>query len=219
MSGNTVENTIELQKKLTVDWQSTPLVQTANPDFGFFKKVEQQCCPLKKSWRLPWDMVDYTELYNMQYHITINPDPECTWFTHGNDLKTQNKRYRDFLIECKKEKLYKNILSVYEYGKRGKEYGKVHWHILLQSSKVNKFVEMALKYFGTTKKSRWANTVVKKVITIDKSLSINATDEEKVQNYKNQIDYIMKKYMKKESQNQNKCLYTNMINKIELSIH
>lgn len=210
---NTIEKPIDLKKVLTVDWQSTPLVQTANPDFGFFNKETRESCPLKPGWRLPWDNLDNENLYNMQYHVTINPDPKCDWITSCNDLKTHNLKYKEFLRECKKNNFYKNIISVYEYGKNGKEYGKVHYHILLQTNKINKFIEMAISYFGTSNKNRWRNTVVKKQITIDKSLSHDATNEEKVLNYRNQIDYIMNKYMKKESQNRHKCLYTTLYEK------
>ena len=102
---------------------------------------------------------------------------------------------------------------MYEYGKHGKEYGKVHYHILLQTNKINKFIEMAISYFGTNNKTRWRNTIVKKQITIDRSVGANASIDEKVLNYRSQIDYIMNKYMKKESQNRHKCLYTNMYEK------
>ncbi len=214
MSSNIVENTIEIEKKLTVDWQSNLLVRTANSEFGFFNKVVQQTCPLKNGWRLPWDILDYEDIGHMNYHVTINPDPRVDWMTQCNDLKTHNIKYREFLLECKKQKLYKNIISVYEYGKNGKEYGKVHYHILLQTNKINKFIEMAITYFGTACKSRWRNTVVKSPIKVDRKLSEYATDIEKVQNYKEQINYIMCKYMRKESQNRKKCLYTNMVKKI-----
>lgn len=214
MSSYTIEKPIDLAKTLTVDWQSNFLVQTANPEFGFFNKRDiDLTCPLKIGWRLPWENIDNNELYNMKYHVIINPDPNSDWMTSCNDLKTHNKRFKTFLRECKKERMYKNIISVYEYGKNGKEYGKVHYHILLQTNKINKFVEMALSYFATKDKTRWRYTVVKKQITIDKSLSAHATDEEKVSNYKSQIDYIMSKYMRKESQNRHKCLYTNMVKK------
>lgn len=211
---NTIEKPIDLIKTLTVDWQSNLLVQTANPDIGFFNKVVTQTDPLKKGWRLPWDILDDENINSMNYHVTINPDPHCDWITQVNDLKTHNNRYRLFLRDCIKNRLYKNIISVYEYGKNGKEYGKVHYHILLQTNKINKFIEMAITYFGTSNKTRWRNTVVKAPITIDKCLNTYASDIEKVENYRKQINYIMEKYMRKESQNRHKCLYTNMEKKV-----
>ncbi len=214
MSSNIVEKHIEIEKSLTIDWQSNPLVRTANSDLGFFQKVVTQTDPLKQGWRLPWDNIDMEKLYEMKYHVTINPDPQCGWITSCNDLKTHNNHYREFIRECKKLKYFKNIISVYEYGKNGKEYGKIHYHILLQTNKINKFIEMAITYFGTSNKTRWRNTVVKSTITLDRKLSDNATNEEKVNNNKQQINYIMSKYMRKESQNRVKCLYTNMVKKI-----
>ncbi len=207
------EKPIDLAKTLTVDWQSA-LGADCHSDFGFFTKgkLTPELCPFKSNWRLPWDMVDREHLYEMNYHITISPDPEASWFPPGagSDLKLHNKKLRAFLQECKINKFYKNIILVYEYGKRGKTYGKVHYHILLKTSRVNKFVEAALKHFGCDKKTRWKNTVVKKPIQLDKSLPSTASDREKVENYHKQIDYIMNNYMQKESQNRHKCLYTNL---------
>lgn len=200
-----------IEKALTINWQSNTLVQTANPQCDFFNKSSsQEVDNLKDRWRLPWDMLDYENLYDMQYHITINPDPQCDWITSCNDLKIHNIRFRQFIREAEKYLLYSNIISVYEYGKRGKEYGKVHWHILLQTTKIDEFIKMAIKYFGTDNNKRWKNTIINKKITIDKSLRRKATKEEKVDNYKSQIDYIIKKYMKKETHNRIKCLYSNM---------
>lgn len=207
------EKHIDIKKILTLDWQSGSLVRTANSEFGFFNKIEKTLDPLKDGWRIPWDNVDYTELYKMKYHVSIQPDPNCGWMTSVNDLKLHNSKLRAFLLECKKYLLFKNIILVYEYGKNGKEYGKVHWHILLSSNKIGKFHEEVIKHFGTNTSSRWKNTVVIKPITLDRALSCHATDEQKVNNYHEQIDHILKKYFKKESQNRRKCLYTNMIKK------
>ena len=212
MSSDTIEKPIEIAKKLTVDWQSSLLVRTANSDSGFFSqgKINNDPCPFKENWRLPWDLLDHEHLYEMNYHVTINPDPKIGWMTSCNDLKLHNKKFRVFLEDCKKKQLYKNIICIYEYGKHGKQYGKVHYHILLKTSKINKFVEEAISHFGGTEKKRWRNTVVKKAIALDRSLSAHATPLEKVENYRKQINYIMNEYMKKESQNRHKCLYTNL---------
>lgn len=71
---------------------------------------------------------------------------------------------------------------------------------------------MAISYFGSNNKTRWRNTVVKKPITLDRNVPVDATDAMKVENYRSQIDSILK-YLKKESQNRHKCLYTNMVKK------
>jgi hypothetical protein len=189
-------------------------VRTANSEFGFFSKKDIVItCPLKQGWRLPWDNIDYEDLYNMKYSITINPDPQCGWMTSCNDLKLHNNRLKSFLRECKKIKAFKNIILVYEYGKNGKEYGKVHYHILLSTNKINKFTEMAISYFGSDSNTRrWRNTVVNHPIKIDRKVPTDAPESVKVENYHSQIDRILK-YFKKESQNRHKCLYTNMVKK------
>ena len=120
---------------------------------------------------------------------------------------------RLFLRELKKNKLYDNIICVYEYGTRGKTYGKLHWHILFKSRAIRKIEEISNRYFATSKARARHTTVIKK-IRIDKSYA-DRSDEDKVENYHSQVDYIMKKYMQKETQNKVKCLYTNLVKKIK----
>ena len=154
-------------------------------------------------------MLDKTHLMEMNYHVTISPDP-----LHSEDYydrKVANKVLRQFLRELKKNNYYKYIICVYEYGKRGKEYGKLHWHILFKTRFIRKIEEISNKYFATTK-SRSKNTTVVKRIRIDKSYA-DRSDKQKVENYHKQINYIMREYMQKETQNKVKCLFTNMCSK------
>lgn len=197
----------EIKKLLSIEWGTTPLVPSAPPKNGFSmldKKVNS--CQFKENWRLPWDMLDRKNLYKMKYHVTISPDP-----IHESDFynrKFAHKILRQFLEEIKKKGLFKNIIIVYEYGKRGKKYGKLHWHMLFETNKIRKIEEISNSYFATSKK-RSRNTTVVKRIRIDKNM-IDKSDESKVENYQRQIDYIMSEYMQKETQNKIKCLYTNM---------
>jgi len=205
-----LEKHIDLIKTLTVNWQSA-LGADCQPKNGFFTQGKTVIDPFIKGWRLPWDMIDNDKAYDFNYHLTINPDPQCDWITSVTDLKSHKKKFREFITELLKDKLYSNILAVYEYGKNGKQYGKVHFHILFKTNKVNKLVDIAIKHFGVNIKTRWAKTVVKKLITCNKCLPSNSTNQEKVDNYREQIDYIMKEYMQKETHNRLKCLYSNII--------
>ncbi|WP_168169805.1 hypothetical protein [Candidatus Izimaplasma sp. ZiA1] len=176
---------------------------------GFSQLKQASYCPFDKGWRLPWDMINLDNLYKMNYHVTISPDP-----LHSEDFydrKYANKVFRQFLNELKKNNLYSNIISVYEYGPRGKKYGKLHWHILFRTSKVRKIETISNTFFGTTPKRCKATTVVKR-IRIDKNY-VARSDKDKIANYHKQVEFIMNNYMKKEQHNKHKCLYTDMIPK------
>jgi len=213
LTKNTIEmvNDLDLEKTLSINWGTTTLVPSA-PKSNFWTSCQNTIVdPFKQGWRLPWDMLDKTDLYKMNYHVTISPDP-----IHETDFysrKVANKVLRQFLRELKKNKLYDNIICVYEYGTRGKTYGKLHWHILFKSRAIRKIEEISNRYFATSKGRARHTTVIKK-IRIDKSYA-DRSDEDKVENYHAQVDYIMKKYMQKETQNKVKCLYTNLVKKIK----
>lgn len=167
---------------------------------------------IKDSWRVPWDMVNMESLFKPPkngrcrlYHVTINPDPKVQWMTHCNDRKLHNEKFRELLKISKINNLYTKIICVYEYGK-GKKYGKMHWHLLLETDVINKFCEAACKIFGTATK-RWRNTVVRKPITCDN----NTPDAEKLSNWRHNVRYIMTQYMTKETHNKDKCLFSSEI--------
>ena len=211
LTKNTIEmnNDLDLEKVLSINWGTTTLVPSA-PKSNFWTTVQNTIVdPFRQGWRLPWDMLDKKDLYKMNYHVTISPDP-----IHETDFysrKVANKVLRQFLLELKKNMLFDNIICVYEYGTRGKKYGKLHWHILFKTRYIRKIEEVSNRYFATSK-SRARHTTVIKRIRIDKTHA-DSSDEVKVENYKQQIDYIMQKYMQKETQNKTKCLYTNLIKK------
>lgn len=208
-------NTIE--KLLSVDWGNKPLGASCPKISPWFHSLgyHSVVCPFKEGWRRPWEDLNMDELYNMNYHITINPDPLNQLNNDVYAKKLMFKIFRQFLLELKNNKYYKNIISVYEYGPKGKKYGKLHFHILFKTHACNKIKETAIKYFGSTKQSRHKTTVVVKRITIDKLLqSDQYTDEEKLQNFKDQCNFLLNKYFKKETHNKVKCLYSNLIKKI-----
>lgn len=197
------------KKSLIINWGTSPLVPSAPKLNGFSQLKQSMHCPFDKGWRLPWDMINLENLYKMNYHVTISPDP-----LHSEDFydrKYANKVFRQFLNELKKNKLYSQIISVYEYGPRGKKYGKLHWHILFRTNKVRKIEKISNTYFGTSPKRCKATTVVKR-IRIDKNY-VARSDIDKIANYKKQVEFIMNNYMKKEQHNKQKCLYTDMIPK------
>lgn len=195
-----------MSNKLIVDWGgSHTLVETAANINWFSTNGTPETCPFKSRWRIPWDNIAHEKVLDMNYSITVNPDPNLTWLDDTRDRKLLNAKFRETLLICKNKKLYKNIIVIYEYGKKGKQYGKLHYHLLVNSQKVNQFCEEFIKTFGTTKK-RWKMTVVKKLIKPD----FGIIDELKLDNLNAQKKYIYEKYFRKESHNKIKCLYSSI---------
>jgi len=212
MLGKTYSNS-----KLFVDFGRQSLVQTAEPKNGsFFKKKNKpsKIDYFKQGWRCPWSEIDMQYKYLFNFHITINPDPKCDWLTNCQDRKLHNDKLREFIQKIKKRGLYKYILCIYEYGIKGKSYGKLHYHILFKTHASEAIRKEANIMFGTTKK-RCHNTTIVKPIKVDNKLTIEATPMQKQKNYRDQIDYIINKYFQKETQNKVKCLFTNIRTKIK----
>lgn len=198
--------------KLFVDFGSRTLVQTANPKNGtFFSKKKNQSKKdyFRHGWRCPWSEIDKQNKYLFNFHITINPDPKCEWITNCQDRKLHNEKLREFIMKIKNRGLFKYILCIYEYGTKGKSHGKLHYHILFKTHASNAIRKEANIIFGTSKNRCYMTTIVKP-IRVDKKLSLEATPEQKLTNYKNQIDYIINTYFRKETHNKIKCLFTNI---------
>lgn len=195
-----------MSNKLIIDWGGSPtLVETAAIKNWFLSNSTPATCPFKERWRIPWDNIDHNKVLDMNYSITINPDPNLQWLDDTRDRKLLNTRFRETLRICKNKNLYKDIIVVYEYGKKGKRYGKLHYHLLVNSKKINLFCDEFLKTFGTTKK-RWKLTVVKKLIKPDYGIP----DEFKHINLNVQKKYIFETYFRKETHNKLKCLYSSI---------
>lgn len=136
------------------------------------------------------------------YSVTINPDPNILT-CDNNDRKQQNKMFRVFLNNIKNNNYYKNIISVYEYGGKGKRYGKYHLHFMVETRTIRKVEEEALKIFAAKKKSNWKYTVVVKPVTAD----TNVPDAAKYESYRANIRYIIDNYYRKEQHNKVCCLF------------
>lgn len=194
-----------MEEKLTLFSGHSPWCKVPAPPNGFFDKKKPVVDIF--NYRLPWSLIDYDEIYKSSWHVTVNADYQCDWVTNENknDKTYMNNRLKNLLTKLKLEGLFKNITVVYEYGELGKEYGKLHWHMLVDTCKIRLFEQEFNREFGTTKQRCKATTVCKK-ITIDKGTP--NVPELMVANYKENVDYVLKHYMRKESQNRIKCLYT-----------
>ena len=171
----------------------------------------KKACPIevmmKSNWRKPWDMLpnDYPEKFN--YHITINPDPKCDWIVDNNctDKKTHHKQLREFLKESFNLKLFSDVCIIYEYGRYGKKYGKLHYHCLFRTNTSAKLQIKAFEYFRhrSTKNTR---AVVSKRIT--HSLKRSETHNMLLMKSSQLANkhYIYNQYFRKETHNKIKCL-------------
>lgn len=207
-------NTIKTysNQSLFVDFGNPALVQIANSNTRKFfnrKNNRPKINYFKEGWRCPWSEIDMKNRYYFNYHITVNPDPKCDWMTNCQDRKLHNDKLREFVLKIKSKGLFKYILVIYEYGNKGKSCGKLHYHILFKTHASAAIAKEANQIFGTTNKRCEFTTIVKK-IKIDNKLSKDATPTEKIQNYNEQIDYLIDKYFRKETQNKVKCLFTNI---------
>lgn len=186
---------------LYVTLASNPLVETGPP----FRRTSIRQNPdqwIKDGWRVPWDHIDIDKMGSKYrcYSVTINPHPEKV-VDHHNDRKFIHEMYRTFLRMLNNNNYFRNIISVYEYGKKGKKYGRLHYHILLETRFIRKVEEIGYKIFGKpTEKYRY--TLKIKPVTVD----YGTIEENYVANYRHNIEKVFN-YYTKESHNKELCLF------------
>ena len=162
---------------------------------------------MKANWRKPWSLfpTDYYKQFNYSY--TINPDPKCKWIIDNDcrDRQTHHAKLREFLINAYYQKLFSAVVVIYEYGKHGKKFGKLHFHCLFRTNKAEKLRLCALSYFAANKNNNRA--VVKKRITHSlKKSNQGSTLLMMKQSLLENKQYIYKTYFRKEQPCRLKCL-------------
>lgn len=171
------------------------------------RKVDPVDLLMKNNWRKPWDMLpsDYPEKFN--YHMTINPDPKCTWIIDNNcqDRKTHHKRLRSFLKESFYSKLFSDVIVIYEYGKYGKKFGKLHYHCLFRTNKSAKLTIKAFEYFKHSS-TKSCSAVINKRITHSLKKGDNHSALLMKASQLSSKNYIYNNYFRKESHNKIHCL-------------
>lgn len=171
------------------------------------RKVDPVDLLLQSNWRKPWAMLpsDYPEKFN--YHMTINPDPKCTWIIDNNcrDRKTHHKQLRSFLKECFNLKLFSDVCIIYEYGKYGKKYGKLHYHALFRTNKSGKLKIKAFEYFKHSSTKSYSAVVVKRITHSLKKSDNHSAMLMKASQLSSKL-YIYRNYFRKETHNKMKCL-------------
>lgn len=133
--------------------------------------------------RYPWDLIKTDYYKGLNLVINLNPDPNK--IEDYNNKALVNKILIDYIESD--EKVQKAI-GVYEWGKYGPKYGKLHYHIILKTNH-RKMVEEELQKLFNCRRNLRQVTITSKVIK----------DNKHKQDYLN--------YMKKEQQNKVKCLF------------
>lgn len=160
---------------------------------------------LKENWRKPYAL--FPEGYHKQfnYSFTINPDPRCKWIKDNDcrDRKSHHARLREFISDAHAKKLFSAVIVIYEYGKYGKKFGKLHYHLLFRTAKAKMLQDNALTYFTDNKANNHA--VVKKRITHSlKKLEASPIMMKTSLNQNKR--YIFETYFRKEQPCKTKCL-------------
>ena len=144
----------------------------------------------KKLWyqpfyRIPWDDIPAKRLAGCNMAFTLNGDCRVEFDVY--DRKVSNSKLFDVLHLLKNKNILEKITLVYEYGEKGKEHGKLHYHGIVKVTDRQTFEKEILKVFNKNLNVRHR--------TLQTKLFKTCEDRER---------YV--KYMKKESQNKKKCL-------------
>ena len=140
--------------------------------------------------RNPWDRIPDKLYKGMNFFFTLNPDPNCEWYTHDTDKKKIVTQFLCMMQELKFQHLINKSISIYEYGKYGAKHGKLHFHGFIQTKDKQSVEKVIAKHFNNR------SNVLHRTINFKVIKSVTDRDQ-------------MLNYMKKEQQNKIKCLYWN----------
>lgn len=133
--------------------------------------------------RIPWSLVPTKWFRGLNLSINLNPDPSKIP-DFNNKLVVNN-----ILINYIRDEVHiQKAIAVYEYGPKGKTYGKLHFHIAIKTNNQKAVREGLALLFN------------KKVNCRHRTINAKRFRDEK-----HRQDYI--NYMHKENQNKIKCLF------------
>lgn len=138
------------------------------------------------NYRSPWDKIDEKFIKGMNLSVNLNIDPSVEWYE--NTKKVQIPKVLLFFEKMKMERIINKYIIVYEWGKYGKKEGKLHYHMLVKTTKKNELVTEIIKEFNN------------KTNCSHRTIRVNW-----LKDVQHRLRYI--NYMKKEQQNKIKCLY------------
>ena len=140
--------------------------------------------------RTPWDKIPEKLLQGMNFFFTINPDPNCEWYTTDCDKKVIVTKFLTLIEQLKNRHIINKSISIYEYGQYGAKHGKLHFHGFLKTTDRQTVEKEIAKIFNNR------SNIVHRTINTKVIKSVQDRDQ-------------MLNYMKKEQQNKIKCLYWN----------
>lgn len=138
--------------------------------------------------RAPWTFFEVKHLKGMNFFITVNPDPDIDYY------KNTKKFLLPLMIKLMEKLKRLDIISkyciIYEWGKLGKQHGKLHFHGFIKTKMRFKVFEEVNKTFNKRSNLRHRTTRIDYIKSLD--------DRDR-----------MLSYCKKEQQNKLKCLFYN----------
>ena len=140
--------------------------------------------------RTPWDKLPEKLFQGMNFFFTINPDPNCEWYTTDCDKKVIVTKFLSLIEQLKFRHLINKSISIYEYGQYGAKHGKLHFHGFLKTTDRQTVEKEIANVFNNR------SNIVHRTINTKHIKSVQDRDQ-------------MLNYMKKEQQNKIKCLYWN----------
>ncbi len=133
--------------------------------------------------RYPWEQIPDKWYQGLNLTLNLNPDPNKI-----NDYNNKKLVNNILLHYINNEILIQKAIGVYEWGKNGAHYGKLHYHIAIKTTD-RKTVEEKINNIFNKRTNLKCKTLTSKPF----------------RDVKHRTDYI--KYMKKEQQNKIKCLF------------
>lgn len=180
-----IKNTIEMKvldsDKLTLDFTNSGHSLPAGHWLGGLPLGNRP--PNHIVTRYPWESVPSNWYQGLSLSLNLNPDP--------NKIEDYNNRklVNNILLQyINNEAKIQKAIGVYEWGKYGAEYGKLHYHIALKTTHRKDVEEELLKLFNDRPNCAHRTLTVKPFKDV-----------------KHRTDFI--NYMKKENQNKIKCLF------------
>ena len=141
-----------------------------------------------KHYRCPWELIPEKDMKGMNFFFTLNIDPSIDGYE--NTKKYQIPKVLMFMKNMQMDKIISKYVIIYEWGKQGKSYGKLHFHGFIKTIKRNEFEDQVCKEFNRQTNARHR--------------TIQTSPNKDVATRQRRINYL-----KKETQNKIKCLHWN----------
>lgn len=176
---------------LTIDFSKKPIEMTKKTIGLSLLTLGNSSDPVPwkdKHYRCPWDEIPEEHMKGMNFFFTLNIDPSIDGYE--NTKKWQIPKVLLFFKKMQMDRIISKYVIVYEWGKKGKSHGKLHFHGFIKTIKRNEFEDEVCKEFNrqTNCRHRTIQTSVNKDV---------ATRERRIN------------YIKKATQNKIKCLHWN----------